>query len=295
MFEDFNQAGDRWKYFLYLLVKRLYEEENIPDSFFVTTLSALYKKGDPREPSNYRYIHIRRPESRLLELAIYGKLAKTYDEETDESQLGGMPGCSMVEHLTTLMSVINEKEEKKEGLIVTFQDVVKCFDNIHLSDMTWFLIEGKADLKAKMQAKLTNTNVLKIQGSDKTFSVTNGLGQGSVNAARMASGGKVECFKKNMEEYENKVIHNEVNVTMNSFVDDAMFMNEDPKGAKESGEVITRTLNELALHAHPQKTVQVIVGAEENIEKMKIKLEEEPTKVQNFTVKEAKADGYSVF
>ena len=293
MFEDFVQSGEQWKHFMFLLTKKIYEEETIPESFLVTTLSALYKKGDPRQPSNYRYIHVRRAESRLLEMAIYNKLSKTYNDTTSSTQLGGMPESSTTEHLTTLMTVINQREKEGGGIVVTFQDVQKCFDNIHLSDMCWYLVKGGADPKAtKMQSLLTGTNIIKVQGSEKTFKIENGVGQGGVNAARLTSGGTSECFHRNLKCHPKPMIFNNVDVTLNEFVDDAMFMDEDSEGAKMSGRIITNTLGELALKAHPEKTVQVVVGSEQYIREMKKELLENLTEVQGFVVKQVEAEKY---
>ena len=155
MFEDFIQAGEEWKYAMYLIVRKIYETEKVPETFLITVLSAIFKKGDPRSPSNYRYIHGRRPESRLLELAIYQKLSKTFDTKTGEDQLGGMPGSSTSEHLALLIAVIQKKVDEGEGGIVMFQDIIKCFDNIYYSDMGWTMMKEGADLKAlKMQTIL---------------------------------------------------------------------------------------------------------------------------------------------
>ena len=121
---------------MFLVIKKIYEEEDVPDSFLLTQLTQIFKKGDARNPANYRYIHGRRAESRLLEIAIYFKLETTLSSETKESQLGGMPESSTVEHLAMLMSVINQLESENSGGIISFQDIVKCFDRMHYSDVS---------------------------------------------------------------------------------------------------------------------------------------------------------------
>ena len=165
---------------MFLVIKRIYESEDVPDCFLLTELSQLFKKGDPRCPSSYRFIHGRVAESRLLELAIYHKMTSSFDKETKECQLGGMPQSSTTEHLALLIAVINALESENSGLIVTFQDIVKCFDKMHFSDVSWPLLQKlieKLDLstlKALKMQTIISDNKVKIKGYDETFDVDNG-------------------------------------------------------------------------------------------------------------------------
>ena len=67
------------------------------------------------------------------------------------------------------------------------------------SDVSWPLLQKifeECDLSALKPLKvqtLISDNKVKIQGYDKTFEVENGLGQGNVMAARLASMGSAEC------------------------------------------------------------------------------------------------------
>ena len=293
MFKDFLETGEDWKRLVFKVLKAIYEREIIPDEFLTTTLIPLFKKGDPRDPSNYRYLHIRLPMPRLLEMLVYQKLEPTYNICTGENQLGGMPKSSTVEHLVSMVSVISSLEKQKGGAVVTACDVKKCFDSVHLSDMGWFLVKNSADIKAtRMLNKLTGSNNVKVMGASRTFSILDGVGQGGVNAARITSGGSTECFERNMELHPNPMTHLGVKVALDEFVDDAKAMDWDSMGAKASGMVITNTLDELALQAHGDKTVQIIVGHKQYIDKMKAEMEMNPTEVQGFKVKLTEQEKY---
>ena len=275
MFQDFIQSGEEWKNLWYHVIKRMYEEEQFPESFLVTELKPLYKKGDPRDPGNYRYLHLRNEGSRLLEFAIYQKLKLTFNEKTGSNQLGGMPQSSTIEHLIVMNSVINEHEKNNEGIVVTFCDVKKCFDSCHFSDMLLFLVKSSADVKAmKMLTKLTGRNVLHVQGSSRRFQIDNGIGQGGICAARLTSGGTTEAYETNLRRLPNPLIHQGVDVTCQEYVDDATLLADGSEGARTAGRVVTDTLTELALQAHSEKTVQVVVGSEEFVKRTRKELEE---------------------
>ena len=100
-------------------------------------------------------------------------------------------------------------------------DVKKCFDSVHLSDMNYFLLSNNADLKAvKLFQILTGENDLRVQGSEKTFHISNGEGQGGNIAARSTSGGMTEVIERHMLTHPNPMTFNKVNVACDCFVDD---------------------------------------------------------------------------
>ena len=71
-----------------------------------------------------------------------------------------------------------------------------------------------------------------------------------------------------------------------------MILDKDSEGSKISGKLISMSLGELGLEAHPQKTVQVVVGSENYIENMTKELEANPTTIQQFKVSVVKSERY---
>ena len=71
-----------------------------------------------------------------------------------------------------------------------------------------------------------------------------------------------------------------------------MILDKDSEGSKISGKLISMSLGELGLEAHPQKTVQVVVGCEKYIENMTKELEANPTTIQQFKVSVVKSERY---
>ena len=148
MFDQFRDSTPRFKAFIFWILKKMYEEEEIPEEFFETSLIALFKKGDSRDPSNYRYLQVKKYLPRLLEDAIYLKVEDTFDKNTQESQAGGKKQSDCQEHLIMLIIALQKSIEAGAGICLTFVDIRKCFDRLYLSDSQWFLMRHGGDLKA---------------------------------------------------------------------------------------------------------------------------------------------------
>ena len=60
VYEDLKRWGPEFKIFVYMLLKRIFETEDIPQEFIETKLQALYKnKGSRKDLSNYRFLHLK--------------------------------------------------------------------------------------------------------------------------------------------------------------------------------------------------------------------------------------------
>ena len=82
---------------------------------------------------------------------------------------------------------------------------------------------------------------------------------------------------------------------MSHFVDDTSCQSSNNKrsaaeNTRESGILITNSLDEVSLKAHGEKTVQVLIGSKDFIKKTKTDLQKLPTKIQDFNVRVAKSD-----
>ena len=78
MFEDLILSSPKYKAMIFHFL-RLYKYEVIPEDLLEIELVALFKKGDPKIPGNYRFIHIRRDIGSILEMMIYEKLEITFE------------------------------------------------------------------------------------------------------------------------------------------------------------------------------------------------------------------------
>ena len=65
-------------------------------------------------------------------------------------------------------------------------------------------------------------------------------------------------------------------MAIDEFVDDCKTNDDDSTGARASGNIISAALDKMALKAHGEKTVQIIVGHPKYIAKMKYEMEKNP-------------------
>ena len=288
MFSPFMNSSPELKAVIYLFMKRIYETEEIPTKMFEMVLFPLFKKGDRRKLSNYRFLHLRSFLPRILEMLIYEKLEKSYESLTEECQYGGKKMSDTTEHLTQIFHKIKECEEKGEGAIVTLADIQKCFDRIWLVDSIEPLtINDDIRKPVKLLFNSKNINNIKIKDSEHGFKQKSGLGQGGTNDPRQAS----LVITKTLNGYF--ILHpaptkfNGTIIELSQFVDDSSTLstNTGGKSAAEnaaiSGNLMTAGMDEISLKSHPEKTCQNVVGKKEFGEKMKKEMtEKHPTYIQ---------------
>ena len=81
-------------------LNRIYTSEIIPESFFHTKLTKLYKrKGDVSHIKSYRFIHNKCWGAKLLEKCVVKIMTDQINLHTPPNQLGGMPMHSTRDHI----------------------------------------------------------------------------------------------------------------------------------------------------------------------------------------------------
>ena len=239
----------------------------------------------------YRYLHIKIDVIRIFELLVYFKLESHFDKVTSECQQGGMKQGDTIENLAMLSSIIVDREDQGKGLLMTAVDAVKCFDRVHWSDSHAVLQTSGGDKKAlKMLYKMSVTNRLRVAGG-RQITIMNGDGQGSISAARKTTYMIDECTVRHskMIPREIWVIHRNEPVNNKGFVDDELLLAESRAASAIGSKLYSRTMNELAMSAHPTKSV---AGAQEWVEKMKDELKEAPCSMQGFDLKVSESEKY---
>ena len=83
-----------------------------------------------------------------------------------------------------------------------------------------------------------------------------------------------------------------VEVGPTGFVDDVANLRGDKRGAQSAGASLTRAVDEVSLAAHPQKTINLVIGTKKLREELKEELAEDPMKLQGFDVKSDKDGMY---
>lgn len=92
----------------------------------------LFKKGSVNDPSNYRGISLRDVSSKLYSSIINRRLQEWVQQNniTGEHQAGFKKGYSTVDHMFTLLEIIQKQFSGNRKMYVAFIDFEKAFDSV---------------------------------------------------------------------------------------------------------------------------------------------------------------------
>ena len=115
------------RYFNVLFDKGVY-----PDNWCESIILPLFKKGDQNDPNNYRGISLCDVSGKLYSFIINNRLQEWIEENnlTGEYQGGFKKGYSTVDHMFTLLALIQKQFAFNRKLYVAFIDFEKAFDSI---------------------------------------------------------------------------------------------------------------------------------------------------------------------
>ena len=138
--------------FLTNLFNRLYDASHFPLDWCKSVIIPLLKKGDDKNPDNYRGISLLSVVSKVF-TAILNKRLYTWaehEQKISKEQAGFRKGYSTVDHIFTLTSMITKKLNSKRGgkVYVAFVDYKKAFDTVN-REALWDVLQ-KLKTSSKM-------------------------------------------------------------------------------------------------------------------------------------------------
>ena len=115
------------------MVLTFWDSEEMPDEWEVGLLKIFPKKGDKRDPGNYRGIMMLEVALKIVSLIIHARLtiiSESPDHLDHESQCGfrGNRGCN--DAIFTLKQMLRKRREHGLETWVLFLDLVKAFDRV---------------------------------------------------------------------------------------------------------------------------------------------------------------------
>ena len=292
---DFVRAGPKFKMVVFALVQKIFLTGIVPVSFKKTTLMKLYKKGDQKLLSNYRFLHLKHWLPKITEKVIMKRLKRKMSAATPQFQLGGRAKASCVEHLVTLSTLLQVREKLKMATSLTFMDVVKCFDKVHLTDVCYEAamagIHGKPLLALY---EINSDTVMTVAGdsTEKSFIAKNTVGQGLVSACEGSSLAMGKAIEREFKNKPDVISIGNVNIDPRGFVDDVATPDHNAEAARETGRRLTRALDSMGLEAHPTKSVRVTSGPAAAKRKIIQDLATNPQMIQGSVIKEAESERY---
>ena len=130
--ELLKHAGHLAVDFLVRFFNVLFDRGRYPDSWTESIIVPLFKKGNQNDPNNYRGISLCDISSKVYNSIINNRLQEWIEQNnlTGECQAGFEKDYSTVDHMYTLMAMIQKQFALNRKLYVAFIAFEKAFDSI---------------------------------------------------------------------------------------------------------------------------------------------------------------------
>ena len=299
VYDDIKRWGPQFRIFIYWLMRRIFETEDIPDEFCETNLQPLYKqKGGRNDLGNYRFLHLKSTFAKIFEFIVMQKCKEKMYAAFPEAQIGGLPESRTTEHLYVLMTSMLRTEKCKlssRGFVVIFKDTEKAFDKTSaIHELFSTALAGVRGKVLRILHRLNQRTTFRVVGDpvDRKFVKEYCGGQGTsytCTGAALSMPQMMDWLVKAVEEKydvrlgvslgQEGLIINEM-----EFVDDECSLCKDSAAARVKAGLITASMNSLNVKCHPTKTKYMIIGDEEYIREQEKDLDLDPIIIQGFKV-----------
>lgn len=173
-----------------ILFNNLLNNNAFPDKWKLAKVVTIKKKNkDKRKPDSYRPISLLPNISKVYECIINDQIIKFCIENDiiPESQFGFQKNLSTIHAINRLTSDINWNLNKKNCIGACLIDLEKAFDTVWLEGLIYKLIkhEFPKNLIKLIWNMIKNKKLIISSGdllANKTYELTNGLQQGTVNS-----------------------------------------------------------------------------------------------------------------
>ena len=109
-------------------LKFIWDTENLPRSWDLTTLVQIFKRGSRSLLTSYRFVHLKEWLPRLFDGIVFSKMKEKLVQNMSKFQIGAKPGHRAQEHIFVLNSVISLYSERNIPLLIQTWDISRYFD-----------------------------------------------------------------------------------------------------------------------------------------------------------------------
>ena len=116
------------------LVRLLFSNHLYPSNWTLNFLKPIYKKGDVKDPNNYRGIAIGSAFAKLFSQILLKRLIKYINLKNiiSPKQIGFMQGCRTSDHIFLLQTIVEKVVKNQKGkLYAAFIDFKKAYDTVN--------------------------------------------------------------------------------------------------------------------------------------------------------------------
>jgi hypothetical protein len=175
----------------------LCEDRAVPDQWRKTRLTVIYKKGDPKQPGNYRPIAILPIMYKLFSRMVCERIQTTLMPRQSPDQAAYRSGFSTEEHLLTLTLLTERSSEWNTDLWLGLVDFEKAFDTVE-HDALWKVLaeQGVSQGYICLLRKLYKDQTACVQAgaASREFALSRGVKQGDPISALLFIAVMEACF-----------------------------------------------------------------------------------------------------
>ena len=248
--------------FLVKYFNKLFTSGSYPEDWSEAIIHPLHKKGDVDSPDNYRGISLLCICSKLYSYILNKRLTDWIEDNKliHESQAGFRKKYSTIDHLFTLVAMIQRQLLYHRKLYVAFIDFKKAFDSVVRSKL-WGILRRNG-VKGRMYKAITsmyNAVKAKVRAGGElsdSFMCPRGLKQGEITSPIL--------FSIFINELANEIIlHGKhgiqlmpdlIEIFILLFADDVILVSDTVSGLQNQLNVLWDTANKLDLLVNLDKS-----------------------------------------
>lgn len=252
--------------FLTRYFNKLFVTGTFPSAWCEALLQPLHKKGDINCPDNYRGISLLNVSGKLYSYILNKRLTKWIEDEhvINEAQAGFRRNYSTVDHIFTLLSIVQKQLRNHRKLYVAFIDFKKAFDLVDRNKL-WSVLKKNGIGGRMYQAIKSMYAVVKAKvkvGGDLTdsFMCPRGLKQGEICSPVLFSLFINELAEEIIKGGKHGIPLSPdlLQILIMLFADDIILVSSTVSGLQQQLNVLCNTAHSLDLTVNLQKSNVVI-------------------------------------
>ena len=166
----------QWILTLATLFSTIFTSSSYPGVWSLAKLFTIFKKGDRRNPKNYRGITVINCLAKLYDMILCARLETWFKPYRE--QAGAQKGRGCVEHIVTLRLLTDFAKKKKNKLFVVFVDFTQAYDLVP-RDMLFQVLKRLGCGTAMLAALIAIYRVTNSVIGTAVVATTIGVRQGS--------------------------------------------------------------------------------------------------------------------
>jgi len=242
----------------------IWEQEEIPESWRVSVLCPVFKKGDIMECENYREISLLNTTYKILSNILLIRINPYIKEIIGEYQAGFMIGRSTVDQIHIIKQLAEKSHELNKDIHLMFIDCKAAYDSINREKL-WNVM-NKMGIPAKLVRMIracAYESKIKVsfggEVSDE-FPVTTGLRQGDALLPALFNIALELVVRKVLIQAKGIKMNNNNELTVVAYADDIVLIAESEDDLRNTTSTLLNEGKEIGLKINESKTKYMILS-----------------------------------